>query len=121
LVGRYALYMNDTEFDILFKRFDPDGGGEVDYDEFVRYFGAVMQPKEEGGIAYDMQLNKPINTSGYNDKTVAQKGLSPTAVMAILGKKVAEQFTHVQKAFRSLDEDFSGSIGPDEFRQLLTR
>jgi len=41
--------------------------------------------------------------------------------MKILGRKVSEQFTHVQKAFRSLDADYSGSIGADEFRRLLTR
>ena len=81
-----------------------------------------MQAKEDGGIAYDMQLNRPENASGYNDNTkTAQKGLSPDEAMKILGRKVAEQFTHVQKAFRSLDADFSGSIGASEFKRLLAR
>ena len=32
LIARYALYMEDQEFDRLFRRFDPDGGGEIDYE-----------------------------------------------------------------------------------------
>jgi len=62
------------------RRFDPDGGGEIEYDEFIRYFGSEMQAKEEGGIAYDMQMNRPTNASGWNDKSVAAKGLMPDEV-----------------------------------------
>ena len=49
--------MSDKEFTKLFRRFDPDNGGEVTYEEFLKYFGGAISGQETGGIGQVLQAH----------------------------------------------------------------
>jgi len=55
LLERFCIYMEEREFERLFARFDPDGSGEIGYDEFIKYVGAAMSAKETGGVGIVLQ------------------------------------------------------------------
>ena len=55
LLSRFCLYLSDSEFDKVYRDFDPDNGGEIEYDEFIGYFGEILAPKETGGISRALQ------------------------------------------------------------------
>ena len=91
---------------------------EVSYDEFVLFFGKDLQGKEEGGVAFDMAEGrnrvKPPRIRPPANMTMEE-------VCEVLQVKVAAEFAAVHKAFRDIDYDCSGAIGPEEVRRLLER
>merc|ERR1712166_1141463 len=122
LLNRYSLYPDKAGLDVLFNRIDPDGSGELGYDEFIAYFSKMLgnNPSEGGGISSSiMDGNANFKTPTGPSRPV--KGISAEEAEKLLMNKVADQFGQIGKAFRSYDDDKSGSIGKSEFRRLLTR
>jgi len=122
LLNRYSLYPDKAGLDVLFNRIDPDGSGELGYDEFIEYFSKMLgnNPSEGGGISSSiMDGNANFKTPTGPSRPV--KGISAEEAEKLLMNKVADQFGQIGKAFRSYDDDKSGSIGKSEFRRLLTR
>jgi len=121
LLERYGITMDEAEFVKFFRRFDPDGGGEVEYDEFVRYFGGEIQGVEDGGMAAELLNRKEFDPKNFVKAQRRNEGMTAEAAEKLLMTKFAEQFSEARKAFRSMDYDHSGAIGPEEFKRLIAR
>lgn len=110
---RFGLEMSVEDFNELFRSFDPDGSGEIAYDEFLDFFGRDIQGVEDGGVAFDMAAGR---NKVRQRRLRPQRGVACEEAMKLLREKVSQQFSEVTKAFRKLDQDKSGAIGAAELR-----
>ncbi len=63
VIKDYRLKFSDKESETLFKRFDRDASGEIDYDEFLRTC-VVLVATSTVGIGKDERVQKGIRHEG---------------------------------------------------------
>ena len=57
MIRRYNIEMSDENYLEVMKNFDPDGGGQIEYNEFLSQFGAAIAGGTDGpgGISAKLQ------------------------------------------------------------------
>jgi Ca2+-binding EF-hand superfamily protein len=98
-----GVELTTSEYKKLWKRFDADGGGSIDYAEFNNKIGVLIHPKT------DMILKRP--------ETPKLKEWQKRSFARGLKKKVKD----IESAFKAVDTDNSGYISAQEFYQLLKK
>ena len=51
----------------MWQEFNPDGSAEIEYDEFIEYFGKHIQGKMDGGVADKLQSSAVAQLAGDQD------------------------------------------------------
>jgi Ca2+-binding EF-hand superfamily protein len=112
------LYMgvplNNKEFDLLCKEVDNDGGGDIDYAEFVE----DMKDNDMGANLVEERQR----TRGPQAEVIAAVGIGQNTIFGIkkfIIDKVEQNNTSIRAVFRKFDDDKSGHLNYDEFRKGL--
>uniref|UniRef100_K3X1F8 EF-hand domain-containing protein n=1 Tax=Globisporangium ultimum (strain ATCC 200006 / CBS 805.95 / DAOM BR144) TaxID=431595 RepID=K3X1F8_GLOUD len=113
LMTRYGISGNDN-ISLLLKRLDLDNSGTVDLQEFLSVFSAQRLAHQKSANAKkDTQLPNTIN-SHKRQKAVRLRNLEEAWI-----RRALENHESIKAVFDRYDQDQSGELDYDEFRQLM--
>lgn len=108
------IVMSDSDFRTFILTIDTNDDGTVSYKEWIDKYGAVIRGHEYRG------LDLPIGDKEYvfeHKKTVPNWSLPEIA--QALETKLFSKSSNARKIFRLFDEDKSGSLTYEEYREAL--
>jgi Ca2+-binding EF-hand superfamily protein len=101
LLEQFCFVLGDKQFEMLAQRLKIDKGGEIPYDDFMRYFARL------GGTYYQ---TLPANMSIENARKAIQEKIS---------SKLTGGPGGLLRAFKMFDRDRSGGLDYAEFAKVL--
>ena len=129
------------DIEATFKAVDMDNSGYISHQEFYQLLRKLGMAKISNEDSYSMmqQYRDPANDTGEmtyaefykcitdymkipSDLDEFEDGMKPMALAdaeKIMATKLFNKFDKVQKAFRLYDEDKSGELSYDEFRNMI--
>ena len=129
------------DIEATFKAVDMDNSGYISHQEFYQLLRKLGMAKISNEDSYSMmiQYRDPKNDTGEmtydeffkcitdymkipSDLDEFEDGMKPMALAdaeKIMADKLFNKFDKVQKAFRLYDEDHSGELSYDEFRNMI--
>ena len=131
----FNLDPDDEALHSIFLEADADGSGKIDYDEFQKAFGEIIQqskdtthastrfysgggnstpyvPRKTNRELYELQ-RKPVT---YSPEEKAQRIYES---LTLFNEKIQAKFSSLRQAFRWMDTDFSNCIRWPELQRLL--
>ena len=126
LLLRWDIALDDAEFRRLIHHYDPNEDGTITYAEWIKTFGETISGGEQGGVGAMLQQHEGREMAERQRRAAAarmrrQPKITLAQVREGLRAKMADQWTAVRTAFRSIDTDKSGTLEASEFRALLVR
>lgn len=102
--------MSETDLNAAMRDMDQDGSGEIEFDEFFSWFSDAMENDTMTREAFD---RADADGSGAIDREEVRE------VMKELGQKVGKR--ELDMAMREMDDDNSGEVSFEEFREWWDR
>jgi Ca2+-binding EF-hand superfamily protein len=122
----FAITMEAAEFDKLWRMYDHDGNGSINYDEFVANFSDEIQAQERGGIgvlmANSAEERREMGYVGkdYGAGTAGEVTAEAAALVdGELRRLVRRNWKRMKAMFVEADADRNGVLGRGEFRAVL--
>ena len=122
----FAITMEAAEFDKLWRSYDHDGNGSINYDEFVANFSDEIQAQERGGIgvlmANSAEERREMGYVGkdYGAGTAGEVTAEAAALVdGELRRLVKRNWKRMKAMFVEADADRNGVLGRGEFRAVL--
>ncbi|XP_052685325.1 EF-hand calcium-binding domain-containing protein 6-like isoform X2 [Crassostrea angulata] len=119
MLNKLMFYMEDTEFEKLWKKYDPNNSGTVNGAQFLNALGIQM---ENGGE--ERQASPQLITGPSSNRTPRKKEIERKQSLDIerwLKNKFREGCHQMQEAFEAKDPTNSGVVSFDVFLEVLAQ
>lgn len=117
LLNRLMFYMDDDEFEKLWNKYDPDASGTISGEKFMNRLGITFR----NGSADNARLS-PIPESDRSKRTPRRKEVERRQQLDVerwLKNKFREGFANMREAFEAKDTKSEGTVGFDDFLEVL--
>jgi len=119
LLQQFGPGISEEEVHLLAQRFDADGNGLIDYDEFQRAFGpdgaAAAPPPRRARIAANPVKSVSRSVPVPDPAMVARV----SAIEDLLRQKIEAKYTTVREQFKGVNKARDGFIDVAEFKQVF--
>lgn len=118
MLNKLMFYMEDTEFEKLWKKYDPNNSGTVNGAQFLNALGIQMENGEE------RQASPQLISGPSSNRTPRKKEIERKQSLDIerwLKNKFREGCHQMQEAFEAKDPTNSGVVSFDVFLEVLAQ
>lgn len=118
MLNKLMFYMEDTEFEKLWKKYDPNNSGTVNGAQFLNALGIQMENGEE------RQASPQLISGPSSNRTPRKKEIERKRSLDIerwLKNKFREGCHQMQEAFEAKDPTNSGVVSFDVFLEVLAQ
>lgn len=118
MLNKLMFYMEDTEFEKLWKKYDPNNSGTVNGAQFLNALGIQMENGEE------RQASPQLISGPSSNRTPRKKEIERKQSLDIerwLKNKFREGCHQMQEAFEAKDPTNSGVVSFDVFLEVLSQ
>lgn len=118
MLNKLMFYMEDTEFEKLWKKYDPNNSGTVNGAQFLNALGIQMENGEERQASPQL-ISGPSSNRTPRKKEIERK--QSLDVERWLKNKFREGCHQMQEAFEAKDPTNSGVVSFDVFLEVLSQ
>ncbi|EDV26886.1 uncharacterized protein TRIADDRAFT_54259 [Trichoplax adhaerens] len=130
ILDDFALTMTDEEFEKLWRIYDTDNSGSIDYREFIYRYSQTLAPGDEGistqitkesqnRFEHHHQAQKAKHEYIAKMQVRAGKRLTAEEIEARITDRFRDGFTSFRKAFENADHNKDGHLSRKELHDIL--
>ncbi|XP_041364639.1 EF-hand calcium-binding domain-containing protein 6-like [Gigantopelta aegis] len=115
LLNKMLYFMSDSEFEELWKRYDPNGEGVIRGSRFLKELGIEWR---NGSL--EMERSSPVR-EGRSPRRKEKERQNQIDIEIWLKEKFREGFFNMKAEFEKKDSEMKGIVSFDEFIEVLGR